>query len=112
MARQVITSVIDDISGEPDAQTVEFAFDGATYTIDLAAKNRERLAKALQPFIEHATRVKGGAPSRRTTSRATAAREYDVAELRAWAAKNKINIPARGRIPAAVVEQFRSATAQ
>ena len=29
--------------------------------------------------------------------------------VRAWAASNKIEIPARGRIPAAVIEQYRAA---
>ena len=36
-------------------------------------------------------------------------RPYDLAQLREWAAKNKITVPSRGRIPAAIVEQYQAA---
>jgi flagellar biosynthesis/type III secretory pathway protein FliH len=52
MARtEVIT---DDLDGTHDAQPVQFGWDGVTWEIDLAEKNRKRLEEALQPFLEKA----------------------------------------------------------
>lgn len=109
MAKEVITRITDDLSGEPDAETVSFALQGTSYTIDLAAKNLEKLTKALQPFIDKAARVRSGvaAPSRRTAKRGE--RDFDLVQLREWAGKNKVTIPARGRIPASIVEQYKAA---
>ena len=61
MAKQITTTVSDDIDGSPDAQSVAFAFQGVTYSIDLGSKNLDKLTKALTPFIDHATRQRGGA---------------------------------------------------
>ena len=47
-------------------------------------------------------------PPRRRAGRAVAA-TTDIASLRAWAAKQKIEVPSRGRIPGAVVEQYKAA---
>ena len=57
MAKSTITQITDDIDGSADAETVSFAFQGASYSIDLAAKNLDKLTKALAPFIEHASKT-------------------------------------------------------
>jgi Lsr2 len=52
MARtEVIT---DDLDGSHDAQPVQFGWDGVTWEIDLAEKNRKRLEDALKPFLDKA----------------------------------------------------------
>jgi hypothetical protein len=112
MAKTTTTSVSDDIDGTPDAETVTFGFQGVSYSIDLAQKNLDKLTKLLTPFIENATRQRGAALSvaggkRRT--KAKAERPYEISDLREWAGKNKIKVPQRGRIPAAVVEQYLAA---
>jgi hypothetical protein len=104
MAKKITTSITDDLDGSDGAKTVSFSLDGVSYSIDLAAKNEEKLRKALQEFINHAAR-------QRTTTKAAGKRTergYDIAELRAWAAKKKIDLPQRGRIPAAVVEKYKA----
>jgi hypothetical protein len=112
MATSTVTHITDDIDGSADARTVTFGFQGVGYSIDLSQKNLERLTKALSPFIERATRSRGGASTNRTATRSrarvatTSDREYDVAALRAWAGKNKLTVKGRGRIPRAVVEQY------
>jgi hypothetical protein len=112
MAKTTITAVTDDIDGTPDAQTVTFGFQGVAYSIDLAHKNLDKLTKALIPFIENATRQRGAAGLVASKGRAKpkAERPYEISDLRDWAAKNKINVPKRGRIPAAVVEQYLAAS--
>jgi hypothetical protein len=111
MAKNTITQITDDIDGSPDAETVSFGFQGSSYTIDLSAKNMDKLTKALAPFIEHATRNLGTASGRKANTKtgATPGRRYDLAQLREWAGKNKIEVPSRGRIPAAVVDRYLAA---
>src|ERR1700709_1483314 len=107
MAKTVTTHVNDDIDGSPDAQTVTFGFHGVAYSIDLGQKNLDKLTKALAPFIEHATRQRGASRNTGSTTPAktSAERGYELSELREWAGKNKVSLPPRGRIPAAVVAE-------
>jgi len=63
----------DDISGEPDAKPVTFGWDEVWWTLDLAEKNRDKLEKALAPFLEKAhpaniAAPKAEAPARRRQS--------------------------------------------
>jgi nucleoid-associated protein Lsr2 len=109
MAKSTITQVTDDIDGSADAETVRFAFQGASYSIDLAAKNLDKLTKALAPFIEHASKYRGTSASTRRKPGAKAVRSYDLVQLREWAGKNKIQVPGRGRIPGSVVDQYLAA---
>jgi nucleoid-associated protein Lsr2 len=109
MAKTTVTHVTDDIDGSPDARTVSFGFQGVAYWIDLAPKNLERLSKALAPFIENASKSRGSAPSTRRRQGTKTQRGYDLVQLRKWAGKNKINVPSRGRIPAAVIDQYLAA---
>jgi hypothetical protein len=46
--------ITDDLDGSHDAQPIQFGWDGVTWEIDLAEKNRKRLEEALQPFLEKA----------------------------------------------------------
>lgn len=103
MARRIIESVLDDIDGTEDAETVTFAFDGKQYEIDLADKNRKKLEDALAPFI-NAGRKSGSSRSSSGSARA----KSDTAAIRAWATENGIDLPSRGRIPASVLQQYKS----
>lgn len=106
MAKTTVTTITDDIDGSTDAQTVTFGLDGVAYSIDLGAKNEKKLRDVLGPFIDRASRQRGATP-RGATKRNE--RDFDIANLREWAAANKIALPQRGRIPGAVVEQYRLA---
>src|SRR3954464_13164167 len=57
MARQVITTLIDDLDGKKADRTVEFSLDGINYTIDLSEANAGKLRKALDPYINAGTRL-------------------------------------------------------
>ena len=81
---------------------------GRSYEIDLNAKNAEKLRKALAPFIDYATPVRGGA-SRGGASRRRGARDFEPAAVREWAAKKGIELSTRGRIPTDVVERYKAA---
>jgi Lsr2 len=113
MAKQVITSLIDDIDGKPASQTIEFGLDGVSYTIDLSDRNADKLRAALHPYIESGTRVgrvAGGPrrPAARGGQPARASRDQTAA-IREWAAKAGHEISNRGRIPARIVEAYEEA---
>lgn len=117
MARQVITTLIDDLDGKPADRTVEFSLDGTTYTIDLSDANAGKLRKALDPFINAGNRVgRGGSgrgpgrPSAAGSNGRAAGNDRDQNRLiREWAAANGHAVSERGRIPQNVTDAYRTA---
>ncbi len=108
-----IEHIVDDLDCSASAQTVQFAFDGTLYEIDLSAKNQTAFYKTLKPYIQVSRRVGGARPrkspgKKRATSR-KAAPKLDTAAIRAWAAENGIEVSARGRIPNHVLEAYQNA---
>ncbi|TNM60024.1 Lsr2 family protein [Streptomyces sp. NP160] len=114
MATKTITHITDDLDGTSDAETVKFGLWGATYEIDLSEDNQKKLEAALEPFLNVARKSTGGGGVRRaSTSRSTGSSsggaDYDAKAVRAWASANGVSVPARGRIPKTVLEQYQSA---
>ena len=111
MAREVIEKLVDDLDGGAAAETVTFALDGTSYEIDLSRKNAATFRKTFGRYIKAGRRSSTGRPRRRTTSTATNGskpkRKFDITQLREWAGANNVTVPARGRIPQAVVDQYR-----
>jgi len=112
MAKQVITLLTDDLDGGEADRTVEFGLDGVNYTIDLSEKNAGKLRKALDPFLNAATRVgrsSAVSPTRRSAPASTgrASRDQNQA-IREWANKNGYEVSERGRIPSHIVEAYHS----
>jgi len=116
MARQVITTLIDDLDGKAADRTVEFSLDGLSYTIDLSEANAGKLRKALDPFINAGTRIgRGGAGrgagragSGASTGRTAGSRDENRL-IREWAAEHGHQISERGRIPQSVSSAYRAA---
>jgi nucleoid-associated protein Lsr2 len=113
MAKTTTITVTDDIDGSGNAQTYELTYDGASYTIDLAKKNKSALDRALKPFLEAATRVSGRSSRRGSTSgrrrSSGAAMSQDLGAIRAWARENGHQVADRGRISQAVRDAYHSA---
>ncbi|HEX8629004.1 MAG TPA: Lsr2 family protein [Catenuloplanes sp.] len=117
MARQVITTLIDDLDGKPADRTVEFSLDGASYTIDLSDANAGKLRKALDPFINAGTRVgrggsgrSAGRPAGQSGSGRGAGGDRDQNKaIREWASQNGYQVSERGRIPQNVTDAYRAA---
>ena len=109
MARKTETliTLTDDIDGTTKSiETVVFGFDGATYEIDLGPKNSKALRADFEKWAVSARKAKRTTRPRRTSA---AKPKSDAAAIREWAAANGIAVPARGRIPAAVAEQYHAA---
>ena len=108
MARQTIEIMTDDLDGSDAAETVAFGLDGVEYEIDLSKRNAAALRKSLAKHVKAARRI-GGRKRRGATSVASGSnRDYDIAELRAWAKRKRIKVPARGRIPREIVERYKA----
>lgn len=131
MAQKVAVTYTDDLDGSKAAETVAFALDGASYEIDLSARNARALRKALAEFQAAARPVapsavfgspRGGRPratrSRRSASARTRAESSAPADtgassaaVRAWATENGVTVPSRGRVPDSVRQQYAAAQA-
>ena len=75
MATQTTVTVTDDLDGSANAKEVTFSLNGESWTIDLGAKNRAALEKALKPYIAKATkqgRRRPAASVKKTARRAAA----------------------------------------
>ena len=106
--RQTVVTLIDDLDGESSAdEAVKFGLDGTEYEIDLSKKNAEKLRGTLRTYVDHARKTTGGRRGKR--SGGTTFSDVDTKAVRAWAASNKVEVNARGRIPASVIEQYRTA---
>ena len=105
MVSRTTVELLDDVDGKLAAETVTFGLDGHEFEIDLTEKNAKALRKALQPWAASARRV-GGRKARALTVVAVG---VDTKAVRAWAASNGIEVSARGRLSADVVEQYRAA---
>jgi hypothetical protein len=106
MAKTVSVVVTDDLDGSPGAETVAFGVDGLNYEIDLGKKNRAKLEKALQPFMDAGRRTaqrRAAKPARAAGSR------NDRAAVRAWAAGQGLKVSERGRISAEVMSKYDAA---
>ena len=112
MARQVITTLIDDLDGKKADRTVEFSLDGINYTIDLSEANAGKLRKALDPYISAGTRLgrsaTGRIPARRGVAGRTASSRDENRMIREWAVANGHQISERGRIPQSVADAYRA----
>ncbi|MCP9958300.1 MULTISPECIES: histone-like nucleoid-structuring protein Lsr2 [Streptomyces] len=107
MAQRVVVTLTDDIEGGEAAETVRFGLDGKWYEIDLSETNAEKLRKSLAPYVD-AGRKRSGAEKARKAFRHTAV-DPDPAAVRAWAQSNRMEVPARGRIPKRIYEAFHQA---
>ncbi len=114
------TILVDDIDGsEEDVETVEFAWDGARYRIDLSPENRAKLADFMALYVSHGTRLTAaGRTVTRTqlpTDNAAAgttgsgrSREQ-LAAIREWAVAEGYEVAPKGRVKADIIEAYDQA---
>ncbi len=118
MAQKTIVQFTDDLDGSEASQTVEFGYQGKTYKLDLNDKNAAELEEALAPYIAAAQQAGGGSrgggqrrgrQASAPKQRSDGSRDYDPKAVREWAQSQGLEVPARGRIPGKVLEQFTAA---
>ena len=107
MARMTTVVLTDDVDGQPATQTVRFGLDGTAYEIDLTDEHAEQMRAAVERYVQAARPIRGGQATQ--VRRGSRGSDYDPKAVRAWAAAHAVEIPARGRIPNAIVEKFHAA---
>ena len=109
MAQKVTTVLVDDFDNTPiedgEGGTVSFSLDGAFYEIDLNADNSSKLHDVLLPYIAKARRS-GRKPN--LTRPASKNSKEDLSSARAWLRAQGHEISDRGRIAAALMDEYRA----
>lgn len=119
MAERVVRQLIDDLDGsdisDGGGERIEFSVRGVEYQIDLAASNIAKLDKALKPFVEAASKVRGTRSRRAVKSISLngngngGGSKEQLAAIRKWARKNGFEVSDRGRIKGEILEAFEAA---
>jgi hypothetical protein len=104
MAKKVLVEQIDDISGESGATTTRFGLDGVDYEIDLL--DDQELRDHLAPWIAKSRRISGNGQAKAGSALSNGYHRHDMHRIRAWARTNGLKTPARGRMPAAIIEAY------
>lgn len=104
MAQKVNIIMESDLSGKPDAETVQFGLDGQEYEIDLTPDEQGKLRDALAKFVGAGRTV-----SKRGRRKSAPQSGPSAKVIREWAQENGYEVPDRGRIPAEVREAYVSA---
>jgi len=112
MAQRTRTELVDDIDGrvlrDGKGETVSFALDGSSYEIDLSTSNARKFRSMFEGYVAAGRKVAGGRARRRPRA-AAVSRAHDARAVRKWAAANGLDVSARGRIPADILEQYKAA---
>jgi hypothetical protein len=112
MAKRIEEIFIDDIDGSEAEGTTKFALDGTNYEIDLSGANRDKLEKALAPFVSKARPVRTERQGRSRRGAGVSSRAMSreqSANIRQWAKEQGLPVSERGRIASTVVEKYEAA---
>jgi hypothetical protein len=114
VARQETVTLTDDIDGGKAHETVTFGLDGAGYEIDLHSKKAAALRKSLEEFVSAARPIRSSnrftEPTRRGRPMGSRTKgEPTAGAIREWAASAGVTVSDRGRISAALREQYLEA---
>lgn len=130
----IVAIKVDDFDRtSPATETINFAFDGNTYEIDLNPANAQEFREVITKYTTVARPADSdkpliakvsiqeptppaGKPATRKRAVAAKSRKHTKSidrpttrEIRAWAATNGHHVSDRGRIPANVIEAFNQA---
>ncbi|WIB76219.1 Lsr2 family protein [Curtobacterium sp. MCPF17_002] len=116
MAQKVTVQLVDDLDDSPitpgEGRTVEFAFDGSSYEIDLTDDNVDKFREAISDYVAAARKVSGRRSGGGTSAPKSAPKRGNSEELgkiREWAKENGYEVSTRGRISTQVQEAYAAA---
>ncbi len=107
--------LIDDLDGSEGAETIRYSVDGQEYEIDLSEKNAERFRSVLKEFMDVSRPVEQPPVLTLTPARATRRQSSggsgrdDIAQIRAWAESQGMDVSARGRIKKEIIDAYDQA---
>ncbi|MCA5924003.1 MULTISPECIES: histone-like nucleoid-structuring protein Lsr2 [Curtobacterium] len=115
MAQKVTVQLVDDLDDSPitsgEGRTVEFAFDGSSYEIDLSNDNVDKFREALSDYIAAARKVSGRRTGGGSAPKSAPKRgnSEELGKIREWAKENGYEVSSRGRISTQVQEAYAAA---
>lgn len=113
MAQKVTTHLVDDLTGDVidagSGRTIQFAFDGNSYEIDLTDDNADKFRDALSDYIAAARKVSSRSRNSAPTASRGRSNADELAKIREWAAANGHEVAARGRISQQVRDAYAAA---
>ena len=101
-----MTIRVSDLSGEQGAETFAYEVDGVKYAIDLTGPEAETVRAQFAPLIEKSKRIGGRRPAAKG-----GALPSEASLIREWCEREGIEVPAKGRIPKSLREQYYAARA-
>ena len=101
MSQKIRVEVVDDLDGSsPAAETIQFAYEGRRFEIDLSQANAASFRAMMSEYADRARRVQLR-PARRPGSDRRSA-----AEVRQWALAQGISVSSAGRIPTRITQAY------
>ncbi|WP_424528889.1 histone-like nucleoid-structuring protein Lsr2 [Sphaerisporangium viridialbum] len=112
MAQKVI--LVDDLDSSEGDDVVrrEFPLLNRTFAIDLSDANQQRLSDALafiEEVLESSREVKQASRSKKAPDLSPRLQGYTLTDVRKWAREQELDVPARGKVPDELIEQFVAA---
>lgn len=98
-----VCDVCEDVTAPEDAETLSFTWEGRIYRLDLCETHRAEIVGALDRVATLAASLEPGPPATPTEA------PVDPKAVRAWAASHKLPVPKTGRLPDALIAQYRAA---
>jgi hypothetical protein len=110
MVKKLNVTLVDDLDGKSAAvETIHFSLDDVSYQIDLSAQHARKLRQDLKAWIDASRRVGGRKRRSSQSGRSRGARSREEsAAIREWARRSGHKVPARGRIPRAIIDAFNA----
>ena len=115
MAQKVTVQLVDDLDDSPittgEGRTVEFAFDGSSYEIDLSNDNVDKFREAISDYIAAARNVSGRRTGGGSAPKSAPKRgnSEELGKIREWAKENGYEVSSRGRSSTQVQEAYAAA---
>lgn len=109
MAQKVQVILLDDLDGGEASETVSFALDGASYEIDLSAKNAGKLRDVLAPYVSSSRKASAAKRGRGRSAATGRTSRTDTTAIREWAREQGLKVSDRGRIPSDILTKYESA---
>jgi hypothetical protein len=111
MAQKVLTTLIDDVTGEEitsGGETVTFGLDGVAYEIDLSEQNAAEFRQLFEQY-KNAGRRTGGSSNKAKSRGGRGTPKIDPAQAKAarvWLRGRGYEISDRGRIKNELMEEY------
>lgn len=111
MAQKYIVQLVDDLTQQAiddgSGESVRFALDGVSYTIDLTSEHADEFRSALTPYVNAARKADVAVRAKASAPRVP---KGDLKAVREWANSNGYTVSSRGRIPAEVQSAYDAAS--